>query len=135
MIINHSKVSAAAAATDPDVVDGPDWNADHVISGASVLFSGYLDWDSGSSYLAVIGLPGAVTRIGYGEYRMLVDGEFTNLHMILDPVKMDGTFGTYLKRSVIDIPYTGTTRIMLYVVDSGLTPVDPDRMFVTAVQY
>jgi hypothetical protein len=135
MIITHSKVSAAAAASDPDLVDGPDWNADHVITGASVLFSGFLDWDSGTSELTVLGLPGATTRIGYGEYRMLVTGEYTQLHMILSAVNTDATFGDYLTRTVIDIPYAGTTRIMLYVVEPDLDPIDPGRLYVTAVQY
>lgn len=70
-MIKHKKVSAAAAATDPAVVGGPDWNDDHGHAIGSIFPVAHVraeSWDVPMVAIEVFGLPvesQSVTNSGF----------------------------------------------------------------------
>lgn len=75
MAITHAKVSGLTNPADPDLAGGEDWDAPHVVTGASLVGSAQLRLTTGGAITteSSAGFSGAFSKTGTGTYRVDYD--------------------------------------------------------------
>lgn len=145
--IRHAKISAKPAGSDPTVVGGPDWNADHVVDAPTLLgelnilrvtsdpngttptVSGSLAWDttngqlwintSGSTWTPFVRSDGG-TAVGKGVIVFLGDSQLTSKGATTDNMS---------RQPNVFAPYTNATLDKIYAPASSepIPVVDMNR--------
>lgn len=73
MIVTHAKVSGLTNPTDPDLVGGEDWDADHVIAGPALINACRLVLTTGGAISSQINGDFSFSKQSTGTYRALYD--------------------------------------------------------------
>ena len=134
MKCKHSKVSEAPAPADTSKAGGPDWNADHVLTGSRVDFGAYLylgaDYISNSGSLRESGA--TVTCPEAGHLAISYPTDATKGHVIITPLTGGSSFSSFKARYTYS-HNAGVASIDVYMVNSGGTPENPEEVAISVI--